>query len=525
MDTTLKYYIYIRKSTDEEDRQVLSLESQLNELKEFAEREHIEIVETFIEKKTAKVPGREVFNNLLDKIEAGLPHQFGILAWHTVRLSRNSVDGGRLIYLLDTGKLADLKFPTSVFDNSPSGKFFLSIALSNAKYYIDNLSENVRRGNRAKLRQGGWPGQKPFGYIYDHRLRNIVPEPREAKIVKKVFAEYATGKYNLRTIADYLAKLTKTKVKSNYGIESLLRNELYMGVMKWNGEAHEGKFQPLITKQLFTKVAEVLRERSKPRKTKSKHDFPFVGLFHCSCGSMITAQWTHGNGGTYRYYRCTRKHGACSEKYVQENDLKRKIIKKSQAIALPCDWAHELYAMLETEEKKGAQSATTSAEAISKKIFLIDEKLDKLVSGYLDNLIDEDTYRKKKEEFVEQKISLKNEKESLLRKQMSGWIEPAREYIKTLSQAEKIASEESLGEISEFVQKIGTNRLISQKSPSWIWKPEFEFAQSPLARFAERQNESAVISPISFSKTDRSPVLCAGQDSNLRRPKAARFTV
>ena len=154
MNTTLKYYIYIRKSTDEEDRQVLSLESQLNELKEFAEREHIEIVETFIEKKTAKVPGREVFNNLLDKIEAGLPHQFGILAWHTDRLSRNSVDGGRLIYLLDTGKLADLKFPTSVFDNSPSGKFFLSIALSNAKYYIDNLSENVRRGNRAKLRRG-----------------------------------------------------------------------------------------------------------------------------------------------------------------------------------------------------------------------------------------------------------------------------------------------------------------------------------------------------------------------------------
>ena len=319
--TPIKYFLYIRKSTDEEDRQVLSLESQLAELKEFAEREHIEVIETFIEKKTAKVPGREVFNNLLDKIEAGLPHQYGILAWHTDRLSRNSVDGGRLIYLLDTGKLADLKFPTSVFDNSPSGKFFLSIALSNAKYYIDNLSENVRRGNRAKLRRGEWPGQKPFGYVYDHRLRNIVPEPREAKIVKIVFQEYATGKHTLRSIAHHLAELAKGKVKSNHAIELFLQNELYMGVMKWNDEAHEGKFQPLITKRLFTKVEDVLRERSKPRKTKSKHDFPLRGLFHCSCGSMITAQWTHGNGGTYRYYRCTRKHGACSEKYVKENDL------------------------------------------------------------------------------------------------------------------------------------------------------------------------------------------------------------
>ena len=149
-----KYFLYIRKSTDEEDRQVLSLEAQLDECKEFVEREGLEIMETFIEKKTAKVPGREVFNALLNKIEGGLPHLFGILAWNPDRLSRNSVDGGKIIYLLDTGKLAGLKFPTFAFENTPSGKFFLSIALSNAKYYVDNLSENVRRGNKAKLRRG-----------------------------------------------------------------------------------------------------------------------------------------------------------------------------------------------------------------------------------------------------------------------------------------------------------------------------------------------------------------------------------
>ena len=134
---TTKYYLYIRKSTDEEDRQVLSLEAQMHELKEYAVREHIEIVGTYIEKKTAKVPGREVFNNMLDKIEHGLPHQIGILSWAPDRLSRNSVDAGRMIYLLDTKKLHDLKFPTFAFQNSPSGKFFLSIALSNAKYYVD----------------------------------------------------------------------------------------------------------------------------------------------------------------------------------------------------------------------------------------------------------------------------------------------------------------------------------------------------------------------------------------------------
>jgi len=101
-----KYFLYIRKSTDEEDRQVLSLEAQLAELKEFAEREGIEIIETFIEKKTAKVPGRPIFNAMLNKIEGGLPHPIGILAWVPDRLPRNSVDGGRLIYLLDIGNSA-----------------------------------------------------------------------------------------------------------------------------------------------------------------------------------------------------------------------------------------------------------------------------------------------------------------------------------------------------------------------------------------------------------------------------------
>jgi len=196
-----KYFLYIRKSTDEEDRQVLSLEAQLAELKEYVGKESLEIIETFIEKKTAKVPGREIFNSMLNKIEGGLPHLIGILAWHPDRLSRNSVDGGRLIYLLDTGKLGGLKFPTFAFENNPSGKFFLAIGLSNAKYYVDNLAENVRRGNRAKLRRGEWPGQKPFGYVYDHRLRNIVPEPKEAKIVKKIYEEFATGRHTLKSIS------------------------------------------------------------------------------------------------------------------------------------------------------------------------------------------------------------------------------------------------------------------------------------------------------------------------------------
>ena len=136
-----KYYLYARKSTDDEDRQILSIESQLNELREYAQRESLFIVEEFIETKTAKKPGRPIFDFMVKQIEAGVSD--GILAWHPDRLARNSVDGGKIIYLVDVGKILDLRFPTLRFDNSAQGKFMLSIAFGQSKYYVDNLSENI----------------------------------------------------------------------------------------------------------------------------------------------------------------------------------------------------------------------------------------------------------------------------------------------------------------------------------------------------------------------------------------------
>ncbi|MGB2791338.1 MAG: recombinase family protein, partial [Candidatus Moraniibacteriota bacterium] len=130
-DHTRKFFIYTRKSTDTEDRQVRSISDQLAELKELAVKEQIEVVDIFVEKQTAKVPGRPVFNEMLLRIEQN--EASGILAWHPDRLARNSVDGGKIIYLLDTGKITELKFPTFWCDPTPQGKFMLSIAFSQSK--------------------------------------------------------------------------------------------------------------------------------------------------------------------------------------------------------------------------------------------------------------------------------------------------------------------------------------------------------------------------------------------------------
>ena len=100
MSMNNQYFLYARKSTDVEDKQVLSIEAQLTELRNYAKLENLSIIEEIVEKKSAKAPGRPLFNSMITRIEAGEAN--GIIGWNPDRLARNSVDGGKIIYLLDT---------------------------------------------------------------------------------------------------------------------------------------------------------------------------------------------------------------------------------------------------------------------------------------------------------------------------------------------------------------------------------------------------------------------------------------
>ena len=192
----LRYFIYCRKSTDEDNRQVQSIESQIDEAKEFAVKEELNVVQIFTESKTAKEPGREVFNEMISLLEQGLAE--GIIAWHPDRLARNSIDGGKIIYLMDRGIIKDLKFPTYWIDNTPQGKFGLSLAFGQSKYYVDSLSQNVKRGQKSKLKKGEWPTQALLGYL--NRDKKIVPDPEKFYIIQKVFYEYGTGNYTMEEL-------------------------------------------------------------------------------------------------------------------------------------------------------------------------------------------------------------------------------------------------------------------------------------------------------------------------------------
>lgn len=212
-DDCMKYFLYARKSTEDEERQIMSIEAQLAELAEFAKRENIVIAKQFIENKSAKQPGRGIFNQMVEKIHAA-KEPIGILAWHPDRLARNSIDGGQIIYLIDIKKIVALRFPTFWFEPTPQGLFMLQVAFGQSKYYSDNLSENVLRGIRQKLRRGEWTGRAPFGYINNLKSHQIEPDPVKGRIVGKVYEEFATGNHTFVSIA---ARLSLWGVVSSTG--------------------------------------------------------------------------------------------------------------------------------------------------------------------------------------------------------------------------------------------------------------------------------------------------------------------
>ncbi len=468
-----KFFLYARKSTDVEDKQVLSIDAQLTELREYAVRENIEISAEYIEKQSAKVPGRPLFNKMMKEIET-----FGgnILAWNPDRLARNSVDGGKVIYLLDTGKLASIKFPTFWCDNTGQGKFMLNMAFGQSKYYVDSLSENTKRGLRQKVRNGDFPSQAPVGYINDSRTKSIVVDKKKSRVIRLAFEKYVKGGERLEDIANFLAKngisSRSGKSMSKSRATFILSNPFYIGLFKYGGERHEGRYEPIISKKLFDEAQEMLKFRGQPERKPQNEPQPFCGLISCaSCGMMITAEnktkrQKNGNVHEYVYYRCTKKSKTvkCSEMSLRSEKLDEQLSSLIKKVSLPKDWAEELNRLALQDYKNSAPSLTASVKEKETKLSVISQKLERLLTGYLDQVIDEQDYRSEKSKLLLSKKSLEEEMTSLSHKQ-NDWLAPFQQWLKDAQSLDKIASDSDLFAKKVCAKEIfGSHLLLGEKT-------------------------------------------------------------
>jgi site-specific DNA recombinase len=426
---TMKYAVYPRKSSDSEDRQVLSIDSQIDELKKLAQSLGLDLNSLDIrpESHSAKMPGgRPVWKGIIDDVNKGKLN--GIIAWHANRLSRNSVDTGEMIYLMDQGKLVEVVTPAQAFRGTPNDKLMLNFFCSVAKYENDNKGVDVKRGLQKKADMGYLPnGAKP-GYMNDQYAekgnKRIKSDPERFPIIKEAWRMMLTGDY---TPPEILKKINnelgyRTPRRKSLGGKPMARSQLYQmfgdafyyGRFEFpvgSGNWFDGKHEPMVTEEEYWIVQQLLgrKERQRPHK----HSFPYTGIIRCGqCGSMVTAEHktkrqASGKMHFYIYYHCTwLKDPNCTERVIEVKDLEGQIAAEIASLSIPA----ELHEFAMKWFRKENEKVGNERQDILKNAQKAYEGTMTTINGLIDmrarGEIDEENYRSRMESLKRDKSRL-----------------------------------------------------------------------------------------------------------------------
>jgi len=466
----VKYFIYCRKSSEDEDRQMLSIDAQLSELNAIARQGGITVVETFTESKSAKGPGRPIFNEMLARIERGEAN--AILAWKLDRIARNFDDGGKVIGMLQRGQIQEIRTFEKTYlptDNV----LMIAVELGMANQYVRDLSVNIQRGIRERVRRGIFYGKAPLGYFNEPKLRTIEPHPEHFPKLKRILERFATGEHTLTSI---MKEMTKAGLVGGQrgrqlclsSVGHLLENPFYYGAFYHKGVLHQGSHVPMLSKRTWDEIQRARMAVSKPRQRRGEKGLLFLNFATCGfCGHCITGErHTKKSGRHYFYYRCThknKKRGCESSTFARQETFAQEVKRNVQLVTLPEEWKERFLAKVEVWEAEGSAARQTQIGRLRTELTVVRSKIARLNDAFADGSIDLAEFKELKNPLIPRKVELESQIIAL-EKSKANRVEPLQNWILEANHGEKLVSQENFGEMKSFLKKIGLNRIFSDQT-------------------------------------------------------------
>jgi len=476
--TKIKYFIYARKSSESEDRQVQSIDDQVNRLKQLVSDLSLDIRKIYTEAKSAKKPNnRPVFDEVIQRIENGEAN--GILCWQINRLSRNPIDSGKLSWLLQQGILKSIQTIDRQYLPDDNVLLF-NVESGMANQFIIDLRKNTKRGVEGKLQRGWLPSRAPLGYLNNKLEKVITKDPERFNVVRKMWDLMLTGNYTPPKILDIANKewgLKTIKYKreggkelSHSGIYRIFTNLFYVGILEWDGKQYEGKHEPMVTLEEFDRVQMILGREGKPRP--QKHEFAFTGAIHCGeCGCLYTAERkkkiikSTGEMREYTYYHCTRrtKKMVCTQrKPIREKDLELQIEKEIEKYTILPEFLRWALEGLNKKNDTEIEDRSKIYEMRHKTLAETQKELDELTKMRYRQLIDDETFIKEKDELQTKITQLKGKlRETETRAEK--WLELTEKTFNFATYARKAFLTGGLELKKEILMTLGENLIIKDQ--------------------------------------------------------------
>lgn len=506
-ESPIKYFAYVRKSSEDKEKQALSIPAQKDKIKERFPDLDIEFIE---EEKSAFIPyNRPKFDDMLKRVRKG--ERRGLIGWHPDRLSRNEVDASSITYMLRTGEIQDLKLCTYYFENTPEGIWMLQIALSQSQYESAKKGRDVKRGLEKKAETGEYPGPAPTGYLndkYEERgHKKVYTDKKRRPMLRRMVDLMLTGNYTpprIRKIAneEWGYKGPNGKGISRSGIYNLFSRTFYYGWYEYpvgSGKWHKGNHEPLYTREEYDRMQLLLGRKGNPRP--QTREFTYRGPIKCGeCGGAVTAEikrhcvctkckhkfsCLHKTACTkcgtdisemksptireFKLYHCAKsKDPSCKQGSISEAELENQVqaeLKRFQVPGAFTDWA------LQVLKRRNASEITKREAVISnqrKEYDAVLAKIDGLIDMRANKELDAEEFRRRKEMALKEKARL-SQKLAEADQRVENWLEIAERGFDFAENARARFAEDDSEDLhvrKEIFANLGSNYVLKDKKLS-----------------------------------------------------------